>query len=228
MAKLDEIFFGQPFSAWQWQPTVCNGCVVWAVGETTVHPDKTISALRLDQLFKTRTEAISLVSQMNNGLDCTQFPIIRVDSDWPLPVFWKKIAAKDNPNLKAKRQSPASWVAQHVDTTLADNLRTALAERGGMWTFTGLYKGQERVPAALKSTLSGPFWRLREPISGRCSVPAGPNSRIQRELGLYEADEVAGGVLKTRREKHLDGGIFLRAWVARTGCKWGSDAMREL
>ena len=227
MAKLDEIFFGKPFSAWQWQPSVCNGRVVWAVEKTTVHPDKTISAWRLDELFKTRAEAISLVSQMNNGLDWTQFSIIRVDEEWPLPVVCTSIAFRDNPKLKAKRQPPPSWVAQPVDTTLADALRTALADRRGLWIFRGLYKDQERVPAVLKSTLSGPCWRLRECISGRCSVPAGPNSRIQRELGLHEADEVAGGVLKTRREKHLDGGIFLRAWIARAGCKWGSDAARQ-
>jgi hypothetical protein len=89
-----------------------------------------------------------------------------------------------------------------------------------------LYKGQERVPAVLKSNLSGFFWRLREGINGRFEVPAGSNSRIQRQLGLHEAEELACGVIKSRREKRADGSIYMRAWVARSGCKWGGDAIR--
>jgi hypothetical protein len=107
----------------------------------------------------------------------------------------------------------------------ADDLRTALAARGGMWTFTGLYQGETRVPASMSSTLYGAFWRLREGIGRRWNVPAGANSRVQREMGLHEADEVAPGVVKTRREKLRAGGERVRAWVARGGCKWGTDAV---
>ena len=185
MAKLDEIFFGKPFSAWQWQPSVCNERVVWAVEKTTVHPDKTISAWRLDQLFKTWAEAISLGSQLNNGLDWNQFPIIWLDEEWPLPVVCTNSAFRNNPKLKVKGQPHNSGLVHPIDTMEADALRAALADRKGMWIFTCLYKGQERVPASLSSSLSGPFWRLREGINGCWTVPAGPNSRIQRELGLY-------------------------------------------
>lgn len=94
-----------------------------------------------------------------------------------------------------------------------------------MWTFIGLWRGSERVPGRLKSDLYGAFWELRTGIDGRTRVPAGPRSRIQRELGLHEREEIAAGAVKTRKEKTSDGGFVVRAWVARAGCKWGTDAV---
>lgn len=136
---------------------------------------------------------------------------------WPL----KRVQPPERKEVEA---APPSLAPVTVEVT-SDDLRASLAARGGMWTFVGLWRGDQRVAARMQSTLSGPYWKLREGIEGRWNVPAGPTSRIQRELGLHETDEVAPGVVKTRREKTRDGGVRVRAWVARAGCKWGTDAV---
>ena len=124
-----------------------------------------------------------------------------------------------------RAHAPASAQAQPVaGEGDADHLRAALAACGGVWVFTGLYRGDERVPAKLSSSMNGAFWRLRDSIAGRWNVPSGPTSRIQREMGLHETDETACGIVRTRREKMADGSVRLRAWVARAGCEWGTDA----
>jgi hypothetical protein len=143
-------------------------------------------------------------------------PLTASRKPWPL----KKAQPPERKEVEAAPSSPAPLTGE----VTADDLRAALAARDGMWTFVGLWRGDQRVPARMQSTLSGPYWKLRASIEGRWNVPAGPTSRIQRELGLHEADELAPGVVKTRREKTRDGGVRVRAWVARAGCKWGTDA----
>lgn len=226
MSKLSEIFSGQPFTAWQWQPSVRDGRVIWVVEKTCVQNDKSFSVWRLQQVFPSKAEAMHLVSQINNGLDWSQFAVSSM-RDEPLPLRSRgELPFKANLPIRVKKISPKTPSNQPVDTSDADALRVALAAREGIWAFRGLYKGQERVPAVLKSSMNGFFWRLREGINGRWEVPAGSNSRIQRQLGFHEEEELACGVLKTRREKRSDGSIYMRAWVARAGCKWGSGAVR--
>ena len=226
MSKFSEFFSGQPFTAWQWQPSVRDGCIIWVVEKTRVNHDKSFSVWRLQQVFDCKAEAMNLVSQINNGLDWSEFALSSM-SDEPLPSRSRvALPFKTNLQIRAKKISPKTPINQPIDTSDADALRAALDAREGIWTFRGLYKGQERVPAVLKSNLSGFFWRLREGINGRFEVPAGSNSRIQRQLGLHEAEELACGVIKSRREKRADGSIYMRAWVARSGCKWGGDAIR--
>jgi len=226
MSKFSEFFSGQPFTAWQWQPSVRDGCVIWVVEKTRVNHDKSFSVWRLQEMFACKAEAMNLVSQINNGLDCSRFPLTSMNDEPLHPPTRAALPFKANLQTIAKRKGPKTPINQPIDTSDADALRAALAEREGNWTFRGLYRGQERVPAVLKSNLSGFFWRLREGINGRFEVPAGSNSRIQRQLGLHEAEELACGVIKTRREKRADGSIYMRAWVARSGGKWGEDAIR--
>lgn len=235
MAKMPS--FGLMFTAWQWAPMVRGDRVVWVVEKNAGPVGGRIVAWRLEQEFDTKAAAMDMAGSLNNGADTSAVRMRRVTDDEPPPPRLRSL--RGSPWQKAPpphqavvtgapvvgggraEKAQAQPVAGVGD---ADRLRAALEACGGVWVFTGLYRGGERVPASLSSTMSGPFWRLRESIAGRWHVPSGPTSRIQREMGLREADETARGVLRTRREKQPDGSVRMRSWVARAGCKWGTDA----
>jgi hypothetical protein len=106
-------------------------------------------------------------------------------------------------------------------------LEAALAARGGMWRFVGLWRGLARVPAKMVFGGYGPHWRLRDSIVDECKVrwdvPAGGKSKVQQRMGLHEALEIVRGKVKTMRQQ--DGSV--KVWVARAGCAWGTDTVLD-
>jgi len=105
--------------------------------------------------------------------------------------------------------------------------RANIVEAGNTAIFLGLYDGEHRVRAREVFTQYGTYcWLLDDEEAaryGRKFLPMGENSRVQKKLGLREANESAPAWAK------LDGhgtGLSGNAWVAtfRTGDKWGSDA----
>ena len=97
-------------------------------------------------------------------------------------------------------------------------------ENGNMAMFGGLYDGDRRVMAKIIDTKFGASWLLSDEEAakyGRKFVPVGTNSRVQKQLGLSERDEMAPAWVTT-------GGASItsvRSIIFRTGDKWGSDAV---
>lgn len=112
-------------------------------------------------------------------------------------------------------------------TAELSSTRAKILEANGTDTFIGLYDGNRRVAAREIDTQYGSSWLLSDDEAaryGRKFIPTGETSRVQRKLGLREAEERAPAWAK------LDGrgtGLSGTAWVAtyRSGDKWGSDAI---
>ena len=102
--------------------------------------------------------------------------------------------------------------------------KAEIVENGNMAVFGGLYDGDRRVMAKVIDTKFGASWLLSDDEAakyGRKFVPIGINSRVQKQLGLSECNEMAPAWVTT-------GGASItsvRAVVFRTGDKWGSDAV---
>ena len=102
--------------------------------------------------------------------------------------------------------------------------KAEIIENGNMAVFDGLYDGDRRVMAKIIDTQFGASWLLSDEEAikyGRKFVPIGSNSRVQKQLGLRQRDEMAPAWVTT------GGGSItsVRAIVFRTGDKWGSDAV---
>jgi len=96
-------------------------------------------------------------------------------------------------------------------------------------SFRGLFEGDRRVAARLITTQFGTSWLLRDDEAekfGRTFIPQGDRSRVQKALGLHEAREHAPAWAKLESNGR---GLGANVWVQtfRTGCKWGSDAVKE-
>lgn len=109
-----------------------------------------------------------------------------------------------------------------------------IARNLGRAEFTGLYDGDRRVRAQMKTFPdryrgygTKTMWLLDEDEAeryGRKWIPIGERSRVQRDLGLSERTETAPAWAK------FDGhgtGLSGTCWVAiyRRGDKWGGDAV---
>lgn len=110
-----------------------------------------------------------------------------------------------------------------------------IAERGGRAEFTGLYEGARRVRARLVSmpAYNAPWctvykWLLDAPEAarfGRKYLPSGDRSRVQKQLGLTERQELAPAVAFIGgKGKGLSGCASAYVTRRRTGDQWGSDA----
>ncbi|MEO3474093.1 hypothetical protein AAFN86_19650 [Roseomonas sp. CAU 1739] len=143
-------------------------------------------------------------------------------------TMWSKAALApsiSSAEAKAMAQARADKLAQARAEAIPqmEKLRAELDGQGGVWRFTGLWRGKVRVPARLKRSSYGPVWLLMKPIGNRLHVPSGPTSRVQKELGLHEAAEIAPGVVKMRKDQYAPNGMTV--WVARAKCPWGTDAV---
>lgn len=219
-------------TAWQWLPVVRGGRIVWVVEKNSAGAGQ-VAGWRLQETFATPREAMDAAGDMNNGgrkgarirrvTDADQVPapltraaqVARVKRSAAVGVG-RATGGKATPNPK-RLTTP---VPAGAEAEKRDALEKALRKRDGLWVFQGLWRGSERIPARLVSGGFGVHWRLRDGIEKRFDVPVGPNSRVQRELGLRQAEEVARGVVKTRRA-----GGKTTIWVARAGCPWGTDAL---
>jgi hypothetical protein len=116
-----------------------------------------------------------------------------------------------------------------------------IVERGGKGIFTGLYEGDRRVaakvverPAYNRPWATTHVWLLRDDEVrkfGRRFIPLSgwkKNSRIQKQLGLRECQELAPAHAITstggRKSTGLAGCANAYVTTARTGCPWGTDA----
>jgi hypothetical protein len=95
-------------------------------------------------------------------------------------------------------------------------------------SFCGLYEGDRRVAARVITNQFGTSWLLRDDEAlrfGRKFIPEGNNSRVQKALGLHEATETAPAAAKNASNgTGLSGNVWIETF--RTGCKWGSDAVK--
>ena len=106
---------------------------------------------------------------------------------------------------EALRRKEESWERSDTDgfltqwacglTAELEDTRADIEEAGGTAIFTGLYKGDERIYAkqvSFKCRYSHQTkynWLLEiveEKRFGRRFIPCGPNSRIQKQLGLIK------------------------------------------
>ena len=149
--------FGQMFTAWQWAPVVRNGRVVWAVEKNSGAIGGRVLAWRLEQEFDTKTAAMDMASALNNGADLSKIRMRRVTDDEPPPPRVRSRRSSAPQAAAPSRRvvvtvapvaaagpapAPVSAQAQPVaGTGDADRLRAALEARGGVWVFTGLYRG---------------------------------------------------------------------------------------
>ena len=96
-----------------------------------------------------------------------------------------------------------------------------IVENGGKWTFYGLYEGNRRVPARHVEGQFGTSWCLADDADvakfGRRFIPIGAKSRVQRELGLREAQE--------EDLAKAESGGWYSVWTTRLGDWNGRDAV---
>lgn len=104
--------------------------------------------------------------------------------------------------------------------------RAKIMQNDGDDVFVGLWDGNRRVRAKIINTKFGMSWLLNDieaQTYGRKFLPVGKTSRVLKQLGLREANEMAPAWAKLEgRGRGLSG----MAWVQtyRTGDPWGSDA----
>lgn len=94
-----------------------------------------------------------------------------------------------------------------------------ILEAGNTALFNGLYEGERRVAARVIQGQFGDSWLLDDAEAakfGRKFVPMGNTSRVQKQLGLSQRKETAPAAISIRT-----GDVY------RTGCKWGSDAIKQ-
>lgn len=129
-----------------------------------------------------------------------------------------------------ERSDTDGCVTQWAAGITADlrRVQARILRDGQKASFCGLYEGDRRVAARLITTQFGTSWLLREDEAqrfGRKFIPEGDNSRVQKTLGLHEATETATAAAKTASNgTGLSGNVWIETY--RTGCKWGSDAVK--
>lgn len=133
----------------------------------------------------------------------------------------KEILTQKTPSQAVLSQKPVSSGDPELDR-VRDEIRAA----GNVAQFVGLYEGTRRVAAKKIETKYGMAWRLDDAEAqkfGRQFIPTGDNSRVQKKLGLREAQETAPAWAVISHERS---GFSYRAFVAvfRTGDKLGLDA----
>lgn len=107
--------------------------------------------------------------------------------------------------------------------------KARLSRQEKLDTFNGLYSGDTRVRAKIVNGQYGSVWLIddcdQHLTGGRKFIPTGSRSRVQRELGLSERQEIAPAWACTAGSGYgLSGACSVRVTTFRTGCKWGSDA----
>ena len=87
------------------------------------------------------------------------------------------------------RSEAASDLMARLSRTKAD-----LIDAGKVAEFAGLFDGERRLAAKIIPTQYGSAWLLTDDEIaryGRTFIPTGKRSRVQKDLGLHEADETA-------------------------------------
>jgi hypothetical protein len=123
------------------------------------------------------------------------------------------------------------FVSQWASGITADLNRekARICRQEGLDTFNGLYSGDTRVRAKVVNGRFGYVWLIddcdQHLTGGRAFIPTGKRSKVQRELGLSERQELAPAWVCTAGSGNgLAGAHSVRVITFRTGCKWGSDA----
>lgn len=92
-----------------------------------------------------------------------------------------------------------------------------LVENDYLTEFSGLYFGEERIPAKVIDGKFGQSWLLREDAAerfGRKYIPCG-TGRIAKNLGLSERKELAPAWVANGKNQ---------PYIFRNGCEWGTDS----
>lgn len=112
-----------------------------------------------------------------------------------------------------------------------ERLAAEIAENGDRDYFVGLYQGDRRVKAMQLSGQYGPYWLLEESETaliaerGKPFVPMGSRSRVQKKLGLREAQELAPAYATIAGSgTGLSGAASCYVTSRRSGSRWGDDA----
>jgi hypothetical protein len=128
----------------------------------------------------------------------------------------------------------SQW-ASDLTASLYD-LQAHVAESNGLWMFAGLYDGDRRIAAKIirVKCFNAPWkterkWILRDDEVakyGRRFIPVGGNSRVRKQLGIEERDEMAPAQAEiVGSGTGLSGAASCSATVVRTGDEWGLDAV---
>jgi len=126
----------------------------------------------------------------------------------------------------------SQW-ASDINANLYEE-KARIIEQRGMSTFVGLYQGNRRVKARLVE--GAEFYGRRswswlladeeEQRFGRKFIPSGKRSRIQKQLGLREASEMAPADAKIHSSgRGLSGCASARVIHYRIGDRFGADAI---
>jgi hypothetical protein len=134
--------------------------------------------------------------------------------------------------LDRRPRSSDSFVTDSIRAGNADRLRgqASVIRAGFRAEFVGLFASDgSRIPAKLGEGRFGPVWILRDDAArfyGRRLIPPGARSRIQRQLGMFEAKEVAPAWVdfpETKQKGTISNVCAVRPVVLRVGDPWGRD-----
>ena len=123
-----------------------------------------------------------------------------------------------------------SQFAHNLMGRLNDTL-ARLEEDGKVSKFIGLYEGDRRVKAKMGYGQYGSYWLLHDDEErliasrGKRFLPTGSRSRVLKNLGLFEREELAPAwATLDSNGTGLGGLASCKVVVYRTGDKWGGDA----
>ena len=105
------------------------------------------------------------------------------------------------------------------------NLQAKIVANGGFGVMAGLYEGERRVSAKVINTKFGRAWLLNDneidliASRGKPYLPYGKTSRILKDLGLTQCDELAPATAVLTD-------CATNVFAYRIGNPWGSDATK--
>ena len=104
-------------------------------------------------------------------------------------------------------------------------LQSKIVANGGLGVMAGLYEGERRVSAKIITTKFGKAWLLNDneadliKLRGKPYLPFGKTSRVLKNLGLSQCDELAPATAVLTN-------CATNVFSYRIGNEWGLDAVK--